>query len=294
MRILLPSCLLIAVACSTSQSRTVQGRLAGTTSQAIVFSETTSGAQTATEVSPAGLFKLDLPTDQPVTLLIGVRESGRTRVVAHVGPTWFRVRPGGTIDLGVVRPEGSDPTEQLAPANETPVTVCPGGGDGSGAELPYDAKLSLGQTWQLAEAFAEKGPQPSRVVSVTMDGSSWRLTELQSGAPFTVTQADCDHAGNRDVGRDRAIITWENADGTTETDHLDLRYCEAGVSTGSLEDPTAPADEDDSAECDEVIHEGCGDSGSSCDNDLELEPVEGGACPGEANPGMTSPPAPVN
>ena len=42
---------------------------------------------------------------------------------------------------------------------------------------------------------------------------------------FVVTQADCDHVGNRDVGRDRAIVTWRNHDNTEDSDHIDLRYC---------------------------------------------------------------------
>lgn len=103
------------------------------------------------------------------------------------------------------------------------------GGDSDSAELPYDVKMSLGQSYTpIVDAFAEKGTQPAAIVSVEMDGggSSWRLTELQSGATFVVTDADCAHVGNRDVGRDRVIVTWLNADGSQESDHLDLRYCE--------------------------------------------------------------------
>ena len=46
------------------------------------------------------------------------------------------------------------------------------------------------------------------------------------GATFIVTQADCDHEGNRDKGRDRIFISWTNPDGSSEIDHLDLRYCD--------------------------------------------------------------------
>ena len=56
-------------------------------------------------------------------------------------------------------------------------------------------------------------------------GGTWRLTELQAGSSFVVTQADCAHEGNRDIGRDRVVVTWMNLDGSTESDHLDLRYC---------------------------------------------------------------------
>lgn len=103
------------------------------------------------------------------------------------------------------------------------------GGDSDSSDLPYDVKMQLGQSvTPIVDAFAEKGSQPAAILSVEMDGggSSWRLAELQSGATFVVNDADCSHAGNRDVGRDRVIVTWQNADGTEESDHLDLRYCD--------------------------------------------------------------------
>lgn len=287
MRLLLPLAVVLA-GCNTTQTRTVQGRLTGTTAQAVVFSETTSGEQTATQAGPDGTFTLQVPTDQPVTLLVAVGPTAKLSVVRHIGPAWFTVRPGPAILLGQVRPVGT-PTEQLGPVQQPTPQQCPS--TPGEADLPYDAKLGLGQTWRLAEAFAEKGPQPARVVDVTMEGSTWRLAELKSGAAFTVTQADCDHAGNRDTGRDRAFITWENADGSRETDHLDLRYCEGGSSSSGS--PSTPAQPDDAAEdCDDVLHEGCGTSGSSCDDDSQLEPVEvpgAMSCPGE---GRTAPPQP--
>jgi hypothetical protein len=49
---------------------------------------------------------------------------------------------------------------------------------------------------------------------------------LQAGTAFTVTQADCDHAGNRDKGRDRVFVTWKNTDQSQSTEHLDIRYCD--------------------------------------------------------------------
>ena len=273
MRLLLPAVIVLA-ACNTTQTRTVQGRLTGTSQQAVVFTESTSGQQTVTEAGPDGTFTLQVPTDQPVTLLVGVRENGRpTRVLAHIGPYWFRLQPGPTINLGTVRPEGT-PARELAPVGEMTPQQCPS--DPAEADLPYDAKVALGQTWRLADAFAEKGPQPARVVDVTMEGTPWRLNELKAGTPFTITQADCDHAGNRDIGRDRVFVTWENADGSRETDHLDMRYCVSDEVSASQPDA------EDAEECDAVVHEGCGTSGSSCDNDDELVPVEGlGTCPGQ-------------
>jgi hypothetical protein len=102
----------------------------------------------------------------------------------------------------------------------------PGGDDNSG-DLPYDIKLELGQTTRpIFDAFAEKGAQPAAILSVEVDAGGWRADELVTGAEFVVDQADCDHEGNRDVGRDRIFVTWQLADGSTETDHLDVRYCE--------------------------------------------------------------------
>lgn len=75
------------------------------------------------------------------------------------------------------------------------------------------------------DALAERGGTAPQIVSVAMEGGTWRLTELQAGTAFTVTQADCDHAGNRSTGRDRVVVTWKNADQSQSIDHLDIRYC---------------------------------------------------------------------
>jgi hypothetical protein len=95
-----------------------------------------------------------------------------------------------------------------------------------GAKLPYDVKPQLGQSVRpIFDAFAEEGMQPASIVSVTLDGGSWRLAELQAGTAFTVTTDDCTHQGNRDIGRDRVIVTWSLADASVHSDHLDIRYC---------------------------------------------------------------------
>ena len=100
-------------------------------------------------------------------------------------------------------------------------------GDDSGVDLPYDIKLSVGQTTRrILDAFAERGTAPASIISVTMDGGTWRLSELQSSTEFVVTPDDCNHVGSRDIGRDRVVVSWQNADGSTHSDHLDLRYCE--------------------------------------------------------------------
>lgn len=94
------------------------------------------------------------------------------------------------------------------------------------SDLPYDIRPQQGaSTRPIVDAFAAKGGQPAAIVSVTMDGGNWRLAELQAGTAFTVTAADCTHAGNRATGRDRVVVTWRGADNATHSDHLDIRYC---------------------------------------------------------------------
>lgn len=124
-------------------------------------------------------------------------------------------------------PDGDDSDDDGVPDDED-CDEHPGedGDDhGSDVDLPYDIKMSLGQTYTpIADAFAEKGAQPAAILSVS--GASWRGAELAAGTPFTITTDDCEHAGNRDIGRDRVVVTWLNADGSMDADHLDLRYCE--------------------------------------------------------------------
>lgn len=115
------------------------------------------------------------------------------------------------------------------------------------ADLPYDAKLPAGWTYRLSDSFLEKGAYPAAILDVQMEkGGTWRLAELKADTAFVVTQADCSHAGTRDVGRDRALVTWRNADGSTQTDHIDMRYCQNdppphGNGIGSAPAPAAPA-----------------------------------------------------
>ena len=100
------------------------------------------------------------------------------------------------------------------------------GEDGMEDGLPYDVRPQLGaMTRPILDAFAARGGQAPEIVSITMEGGSWRLAELKAGAAFVVTQEDCNHAGNRSTGRDRVFVTWKNADQTQSRDHLDIRYC---------------------------------------------------------------------
>lgn len=120
-------------------------------------------------------------------------------------------------------PSGSPSHPQSGLAGGLPTTPS---GEPLEIDLPYDIKMVLGETYQpVFDAFAEKGAVPL-YVTVDMAGATWRADELRDGTPFTITEADCTHEGNRDVGRDRVEVTWEDADGARSTDHLDLRYCE--------------------------------------------------------------------
>ncbi len=267
---------------SSESSRAVQGRLASANTQAIVASTTRTGRQSVTEVSREGLFRLQVPTDEPVQLVVAERSAtGAFEIRRLIGPRWFTLRRGADLDLGVVR--ALNETVSQSTAEGTAVHSCPSDSEHEGrADLPYDAKLSVGQTWKLGDAFAEKGPQPAAIVNVTMEGTPWHLEELKTNTAFTVTQADCSHQGNRDQGRDRVFVTWKNADGSTETDHLDLRYCDGSSSSGGSrvlpvgdDDDSEEVREADEVECEHVEIEGCSTERSSCDRDDELVPVAG-------------------
>ena len=99
--------------------------------------------------------------------------------------------------------------------------------DDTDADLPYNVNLQLGDSFQLTDAFLMKGSNlPAAVIELTMTAPpEWRLVELQNDTPYVVNQDDCDHEGNHGTGRDRYEITWENQDGSVESDHFTIRYC---------------------------------------------------------------------
>lgn len=97
--------------------------------------------------------------------------------------------------------------------------------DAGRADLPYHVDPALGSSFALGDAFLEKGAAPARILSVEVEGG-WRAAELSAGERFTITEADCSHAGNKGTGRDRIFVAWENADGSQELDHFELRYCD--------------------------------------------------------------------
>ena len=140
--------------------------------------------------------------------------------------------PDGSASSDGKSGKGGGPSLCAPPSVKT--SVCTGGksassvaASGCEADLPYDAKLPVGATYFLEQSFWEKGPSPAKILSVTVEGGH-RQAELASNTPFVVTAEDCAHVGNKDVGRDRIFVTWQNANGSTETDHLDMRYCKDG------------------------------------------------------------------
>ncbi len=93
------------------------------------------------------------------------------------------------------------------------------------ADLPYNYDVEIGDTVLLDDIFLSEGPLPAAVLSLTPREGDWRLAELEGGVAFEVTQEDCDHEGSDGTGRDRFDITWQNPDGSEESDHFTIRYC---------------------------------------------------------------------
>lgn len=231
---------------------------------------------TIATVEPTGKFALTLAAGRTYQLLVANRGAGGhltiiSRVSWRAGANvrWAKISGGDSISIGNVRPvgttlktqtsgsgsggDGSDSSEKSESESASPSApsgstagACSGSGSGSGdgdscySDLPYDAKLPVGATYFLEQSFWEKGPSPAKIIKVEVEGG-WRAAELASNTPFVVTQADCDHQGNKDVGRDRIFVTWQNFDGSTETDHLDMRYC--------LNEPWPPAKQTLAASC---------------------------------------------
>ncbi len=180
------------------------------------------------------------------------RLDGTTASIAlgHVQPV---ASGNGGVQVQDHGSPGSSESNGSSGGSENESAEADGGDDGAGelhacgtaapgrSDLPYDVQPAVGSTFRLNQAFLAKGPAPKAITAVTMQGGSWRLAELQNDTPFVVTDADCTHQGNRDIGRDRIFVTWTNADGSSSTDHLDLRYCDgsgaiaqddAGTSSG--------------------------------------------------------------
>lgn len=242
----------------------------------VVISRGASGRIFVAPVLRTGAFQVSLPANDSYRFVLASTRADRSYAgVSEIhwagGVVWGKVPAGKSgLDLGTVRPAGSNALASSSSGVSAQDHGGSSGGSSSGgggssssntsssaaaddgtnagsasscklpgeAKLPYDVKPQLGQTFRLVDAFLLEGPAPASIVNVTMDNPSYHLAELSANAPFVITQADCDHKGNRDVGRDRIFVTWQNAGGGTQTDHLDIRYCEAG---GRVPDDTAAA-----------------------------------------------------
>jgi|CXWL01.1.fsa_nt_gi hypothetical protein len=253
----------------------------------VVIAYGASGRAYVAPVARDGAFGLSLPSAQKFrVLLASTRADGTYRIASEMawGATanerWGSVPAGnGALALGVIRPLGgssvapaskgsSDGTESSgSAAGSSGSSSSSGSGDDTStgseseseesegcykagrADLPYDVRPPVGATFRLLDAFLLKGAPPTAVLDVTMEGGTWRLAELKAGSPFVITQEDCDHVGNRDVGRDRIFVTWKNADGSTETDHLDMRYCKGGGGDRSQFPVAAPSSSLESGSC---------------------------------------------
>jgi hypothetical protein len=261
-------CVVVA-GCETgagTEARKVTGQLSTASLSRVdnpaVVARSADGAVRVARVARTGDFELTLPVgvSTRLTVATATREGGLREDSTIVWPNrWTVVSGGAPIDLGVVRPRGAASRACSRDPGELEGGEDDDGACGGRADLPYDAKIPLGAAFRLTDAFLEKGPAPARIVSVAMEGSGWRLAELKADTEFVVTRADCDHAGNRDQGRDRVVVAWENADGSRESDHLDLRYCDGSAAPRAAarpapatcrtpETPVAVCDEDDGDE----------------------------------------------
>ena len=311
-----------AVPSTPGDGRSITGQLsselmAGLDNPGVVL-RTSDGLQRVVHVSRTGEFTLVAPVGVSTRLAVvtttatGVLREETTIRWPHV---WTKLAPGGAIELGVVRRRGGSRT--AVSREDDGVAVARDGGhpdddgddDEAGedegdddedchvrgtegeARLPYAAKIPLGARYRLTDSFREKGPVPASIVSVTMEGGSWRLAELRADATFTVTQADCDHAGNRSTGRDRVFVSWRNADGSTRTEHLDLRYCEGDSAPSALAVPASSPGSTSTQSCDEV--EVCEDDEADDDSECDVDDEDAGVSEGSGSSGAQCTPMPT-
>jgi hypothetical protein len=244
---------------------------APTQTESFAFFSATSRPRLCTDPGTEGAFWGSFPKSGAI-LDVGT--------VKPVGSSTLKTQSDGKSGSGSGSDDSSSSHESEA-ENESESEGCYKSGR---ADLPYDARPGVGESFALVDAFLEKGAAPMAALDVTIDGGTWRLAELKSGARFTVSQADCDHAGNRDVGRDRIFVTWQNADGSVETDHLDMRYCKGGggggtSSSSSSSSATGACAGDDATLCgvDSVTKSTC-DGGSLHPEAGESETVTSANC----------------
>lgn len=135
MRLLTAAVLVGFFSCGgVGMTRQVQGRVTGISSAELVVAETSGFGQSTTVIDSSGAFRLGVPVNQPVRLLVVTKAShGKYRVLQYIGPEWFTLRAGGLIDVGYVRPLGV-----TAPVNvwvSEPRHLCPSSTDNLGGPL---------------------------------------------------------------------------------------------------------------------------------------------------------------
>jgi hypothetical protein len=308
---------LLFLGCSTqpaADSRSVSGQLstallAQLDNPAIVL-RTADGEQRVARASRTGHFKLQVPVGKTVHLAAASTTAAgvlREESTIRWPGAWVRVEAGRPVELGVVRSRGASTAaahpegehdggvgDDDAEDDEDEGDEACGATQQARADLPYDAKIPLGAAYKLTDSFREKGALPAAILSVTMEGGgTWRLAELQADTTFTVTQSDCSHPGNRDTGRDRVNVTWRNADGSTGSDHLDLRYCEG--STPPSANARAASTSSSSEHCSEVCEDDEDNDDSECDSqddDGLVDVPSGGQSAGTCTQATTPPVTP--
>ena len=109
MRLAVLTSLVLLSSCSTSgpvspggaTSRSVQGQLTGFSAQKVVAARTARGTISVAAPSKSGGFKLEVPTGEPVQLVVAERTlTGVWKATSLIGPAWFRLAPGPVVNRG--------------------------------------------------------------------------------------------------------------------------------------------------------------------------------------------------
>jgi hypothetical protein len=109
----LPLCLVVSlIACTGTEVRPVAGRLSSALrADHIVVAETASGVRSVAAPSADGLFLIPVRVNTPTRLFLATKTpQGTFQRGLGIGPMWFTLRPGQTVDLGEIREAGTTPS----------------------------------------------------------------------------------------------------------------------------------------------------------------------------------------
>ncbi len=126
---ILPLCLVVSlIACTGTEVRPVAGRLSSALrAQNIVVAETADGVRSVAAPSADGVFLIPVRVNVPTRLFLATKDvQGTFHRTLGVGPTWFTLHPGQTIDLGEIREPGAAPT---VGSTSGATHLCPEDGD---------------------------------------------------------------------------------------------------------------------------------------------------------------------